>query len=207
MPEFCTCGAQLPLDARFCHKCGKPQYDYPNIEPEPVQTPVLPPPLPASALAPEISFRNRTAVGIGFIVGVLAMLASALVSQLVPSAIVVIGGFFLEGMAAALAYSRLTGQQLSVRSGARMGWITGILSFALVVALSTAVLVVLSSDNGAIRKQFSQVPNGAEFLKLLNDPVQGAGVILFALLIWFVLLTTLTMLGGALAAKLSEKRA
>ena len=28
--EFCTCGAQLPPDARFCHKCGKPQYDYPG---------------------------------------------------------------------------------------------------------------------------------------------------------------------------------
>ena len=28
VPEYCTCGAQLPPDARFCHKCGKPQYDY-----------------------------------------------------------------------------------------------------------------------------------------------------------------------------------
>ena len=36
VPEFCTCGAQLPPDARFCHKCGKPQYDYPGVEePEP----------------------------------------------------------------------------------------------------------------------------------------------------------------------------
>ena len=25
VPEFCTCGARLPEDARFCHKCGKPQ--------------------------------------------------------------------------------------------------------------------------------------------------------------------------------------
>ncbi len=33
MPDFCTCGAQLPLDALFCHKCGKPQRDV--IEPEP----------------------------------------------------------------------------------------------------------------------------------------------------------------------------
>src|ERR1017187_9471093 len=27
MPEFCTCGAQLPPDSLFCHKCGKPQRD------------------------------------------------------------------------------------------------------------------------------------------------------------------------------------
>src|SRR5689334_2027095 len=25
MADFCTCGAQLPEDARFCHRCGKPQ--------------------------------------------------------------------------------------------------------------------------------------------------------------------------------------
>ena len=23
----CNCGATLPQDARFCHKCGKPQYE------------------------------------------------------------------------------------------------------------------------------------------------------------------------------------
>src|SRR6202034_1529404 len=41
VPEFCTCGAQLPPDARFCHKCGKPQYDYPGLdEPEPATPPV-----------------------------------------------------------------------------------------------------------------------------------------------------------------------
>ena len=33
MPDFCTCGAQLPPDSLFCHKCGKPQRDV--IEPEP----------------------------------------------------------------------------------------------------------------------------------------------------------------------------
>src|SRR5436305_1359982 len=56
--ERCTCGAQLPPDARFCHKCGKPQYDYPGLETEAVaQAPTPPPPPP-----PEISFRNGTAV-------------------------------------------------------------------------------------------------------------------------------------------------
>ena len=33
MPEFCSCGAQLPPDALFCHKCGKPQRDI--VEPDP----------------------------------------------------------------------------------------------------------------------------------------------------------------------------
>jgi hypothetical protein len=89
-----------------------------------------------------------------------------------------------------------------------MGWITGIFSFALVVALGTATLVILSSDSGAIaRKQLSQAPNGEQVLKMLNDPAGSAAIIIFELLMLFILLTTLTMLGGALAAKLSEKRA
>jgi len=25
MPDNCTCGAELPPDSLFCHKCGKPQ--------------------------------------------------------------------------------------------------------------------------------------------------------------------------------------
>ena len=33
MADFCTCGAELPPDALFCHKCGKPQREI--VEPEP----------------------------------------------------------------------------------------------------------------------------------------------------------------------------
>ena len=30
MPDRCTCGAVLPEDALFCHKCGKPQRERPR---------------------------------------------------------------------------------------------------------------------------------------------------------------------------------
>src|SRR3954453_7443593 len=60
--EYCTCGAKLPEDARFCHKCGKPQFEL--IEPEepavvePVPpVPVQPPPQPQG-----VGFRNPAAV-------------------------------------------------------------------------------------------------------------------------------------------------
>ncbi len=45
MPDFCTCGAQLPPDALFCHKCGKPQREIA--------------PVAAEAPAPELSPRRR----------------------------------------------------------------------------------------------------------------------------------------------------
>src|SRR5205823_4682932 len=66
--ERCTCGAQLPPDARFCHKCGKPQYDYPGLETGLVAQPPPPPP------PPEISFRNGTAVRIGFLAALIAFI-------------------------------------------------------------------------------------------------------------------------------------
>jgi uncharacterized BrkB/YihY/UPF0761 family membrane protein len=94
-------------------------------------------------------------------------------------------------------------------SGARMGWITGVFSFAIMVALMTAGLVLLYQAGPAARKQLPQGdPNVDQFLKMLNDP-GGSAVfaILGALIMSFFLLTTLTMLGGALAAKLSDKRA
>jgi predicted amidophosphoribosyltransferase len=47
MPEFCTCGAELPPDARFCHRCGKPQRE--EIEPETVAP--IPPGTPAVVAA------------------------------------------------------------------------------------------------------------------------------------------------------------
>src|SRR5258707_7098587 len=77
VPDVCTCGAQLPEDARFCHKCGKPQRDEPHlVEPEP------PPPMPigiegapqAPAAPPSIGFHNTTAVWIALRVALIMFL-------------------------------------------------------------------------------------------------------------------------------------
>ncbi|MBV9770400.1 MAG: zinc ribbon domain-containing protein, partial [Bryobacterales bacterium] len=122
MPEFCTCGAQLPPDARFCHKCGKPQYDYPGLEvaepssPTEVAEVALPPQLQLPA---EIGFHNRLAVRIGFIAAV-----SAVFVFLVPLPFPVLRlliAFIAGGFFAVFLYTRRTGQMLSIRSGARMG--------------------------------------------------------------------------------------
>ena len=165
VPEFCTCGAQLPPDARFCHKCGKPQYDYPGIEePEPaappivVASPVAPP--PKVQVSGEIGFHNRLAVRIGFIAAL-----SAVFVFLVPLPFpflrllvaFVAGGFF-----AVFLYSRRTGQMLSIGSGARMGWITGIFSFTMLSVLFTFAMVAISNEGGLAKYIQSQLP--------LNDP-------------------------------------
>jgi hypothetical protein len=214
VPEYCTCGAQLPPDARFCHKCGKPQYDYPGLYEETVE-PVGPletaAPAPAAAVQPaiEISFHNRLAVRIGFLAALMAVLPFMLLLPVpfLPSLVA-----FLTGFLAVFIYSRLTGQALSIRSGARMGWITGVFSFTFATAFFTITMVAISSQ-GKIADFFREHQDQlhlrgdqlSAMTKLLDDPAGLAGLIVVTLLMLFILLTALPMLGGALGAKVLEK--
>lgn len=207
MPEFCTCGAQLPPDARFCHKCGKPQYDYPGIKEEPAEPVPQPLPAPAIQLPPEISFHNRIAVRIGFLAALTGML---LVMFPLPFPVVrLFVAFLAAGFLAVLAYTRRTGQTLSIRSGARMGWITGIFSFAFVTILFTVSMVAISNEGGLAKFFRSQLPpndyRASTLEQALNDPAALAGGLLFVLMVLFVIVTTLPMIGGALGAKVLAK--
>jgi hypothetical protein len=213
VPEFCTCGAQLPPDARFCHKCGKPQYDYPGLEmetaeiaPPLVQATILPP-VPLAQLPVEIGFHNRLAVRVGFIA---ALAAVFLFMVPVPFPVLhflipfVAGGFF-----AVFLYSRRTGQMLSIRSGARMGWITGVFSFTMVSVVFAFAMVEVSKQGGLAKFIQSQMPaNDARtepITQALNDPAMLAVLVLISLAMLFIVLTALPIIGGALGAKVLEK--
>ena len=208
MPESCTCGARLPEDARFCHKCGKPQYDYPGFEPDPVAEVVAAPvPPPPPAASNEISFRNRTAVRVGFVTALIAFLVIFATMAISPVFIIaaLAAGFF-----AVYLYTRRTGQSLSLISGARMGWITGIFLSSITIVLFTIIMVVASSQGGLLAmmekaQQQQQSPYNAELTKLLQSPdaiptLLVSGVIAMGL--FFIVLPTL---GGALGAKLLTK--
>jgi hypothetical protein len=213
VPDFCTCGAQLPPDARFCHKCGKPQYDYPGLdEPEPAPLPPpaevsSPPRAPNIQLSAEISFHNRLAVRIGFIAALTAVFVF-LVPLPFPFLRLFIG-FVAGGFFAVFLYSRRTGQMLSISSGARMGWITGIFSFTMLSVLFAVVMVKISNDGGVAKYLLSQLPpNDARtesVTQAFNDPAMLVVLVLISLGMLFVVLTALPVIGGALGAKVLEK--
>lgn len=121
-----------------------------------------------------------------------------------------IGGFFMAGIVAVLWYERRTGQRLSIRSGARIGWITGIFSFAMFVAIFTVAMIGIANQGGlanAIKKQMpAPDPNVEQVIRWLSDPAGSALFMIFCLVFFFVVLTTLPMLGGAVGAKVSERR-
>src|SRR5450432_1262543 len=148
MPEFCTCGAELPPDSRFCHKCGKPQREEmfvppPEVFPTPVTVLKPPPPTPPS-------FRNPVAVRVGlFVASIATFLCLALPFGFVvwlPSA----------GFTSVYLFSRRTGQSLTVRGGARMGWMAGILSFVIITVMFTLGTIAVSIQPGGIAEAFRE---------------------------------------------------
>ena len=206
MPEYCTCGAQLPEDARFCHKCGRPQRDEPLVvddEPVVVQPPpVAPPPIEP----PPISFRNAIAVRVALSAGISVVLLTGLLAAVagrMTLALPLVGGFF-----AVYLYRRRTGQKVTVLAGARLGWISGIIVFAILTMLLTAVVLMLSQPEVLqnMRDQMAKMPALSQeevtrSIELLRTPSGLAGALLDA----FLTYTLLTALGGAVGAKFLDR--
>lgn len=201
MPEYCTCGAQLPPDARFCHKCGKPQReeDVP-VEEQPVVLPILP--TPVVAVPPPISFRNAIAVRVALATGIPMFLLSAVAGPLA-LAVPVVGGFF-----AVYLYRRRTGEKITVLAGARLGWISGIIVFAIVTVVLTLVMLMLSQPDfvQSMRDQMAKMSSISQDeltkrIELLRTP---SGLAL-GLLDTFLSYTLLTALGGAVGAKILSR--
>jgi len=217
MPEFCTCGAELPPDARFCHRCGKPQRE--EVEPETVgpggrmaapeiataATPGFggtPPP----TTAPRVNFHNATAVRVGLLMAGCASLLTAL-PLLGPLGLVV--WWLTAGFFSVYVYRRRTGQFLTVDNGLRMGWITGLLGSTITSVLFTVSMVSLTSGGGfasvyqaQVRKMSGNDPNVQEALKMLESPSGMALFVIIALVFLFLIITFLCTAGGALGAKL-----
>jgi hypothetical protein len=203
VPEYCTCGAQLPDDARFCHKCGKPQREEDlQFEEQPViAIPILPPP-PAAAEPPPISFRNAAAVRVALATGIPVVLLTGVLSAIagpLTMALPVAGGFF-----AVYLYRRRTGQKISVLAGARLGWISGIIVFAILTMLLTILVLMLSQPDVVqqMRDQMAKMSSvSQEELNRNIDLLKTPSGLAVALVDAFLTYTLLTALGGAVGAR------
>jgi hypothetical protein len=197
MPETCTCGAQLPPDSLFCHKCGKPQREIVAPEqPAPVNLPavkVVPPPVFTPArLSMPVSFRNPVALQTALFVGAGAMV----LMSLLPLVNWLAAGFF-----AVFFYRRKTHNSLNVGAGMHLGWITGVVSSTLwgVFFMAWGLSGKLTA---MVQEQMKNVPsNDPYFQQMLQFMGSGPGL-LIVLAVGFVFITCLTMAGGALGAKI-----
>jgi hypothetical protein len=200
----------LPEDARFCHKCGKPQFDSPVPETE---EPAVEIPAAAPQPAPPtgVSFRNGAAVRTGLFVALLVSFLMALPMPAVVQALWQFIALLAGGFLSVYLYHRRTGAYLSVRSGARLGWITGVFCFLIMMVLFTISILAIASGEG-LQAFFRQAvsargaPEIADQLDLmLQSPAGVAGLLFGFLIVFFLMLTVLSTVGGALGAKVLEK--
>jgi hypothetical protein len=200
MPEFCTCGAQLPPDALFCHKCGKPQRE--------VLAPVDENAAPHEELVPPVShtyvpgavrdslplnFHNAAAVRIGLIVAA----ASTIVFFVLPFLNWALGGFL-----AVFLYRRRTGSLLNTGAGMRLGWITGVLAFVLYII---PFAIQIPRMNKMMEEKLHSMQGDPALIEQMTRFFQSAPgtavVVTFSLMLMFLIITFLCMAGGALGAK------
>lgn len=206
MSGYCTCGAQLPEDARFCHKCGKPQRDEPLlVEEEPV---VLAPELAAPPMAqiPPIGFHNRPAVAVALVSGMVAFFLAVLSGQMrLPVAAVL--GMMGAGFLAVFLYQRRTGQRLSIIHGAHLGWISGIFGFAIFAVVTSLFVGALSNPAvvDAVREQAKGPSMRPADINQVLEMVHSPSVMLMAMAMMFLMFTVFPAFGGALGAKFLDR--
>lgn len=209
--EYCTCGARLVPEARFCHKCGRPLFDWtPPEEPVEAEAPAL---APTPAPPPEIGFHNRTAVRTGLLVAVATSIIISLPMPMYLNLIWMLGWLTASGFLAVYFYERRTGQQLTVRQGARMGWMAGLFSFAIATILFTVTVLAISRRSSLAEFYRDRLTaQGApanldveQMIEILERPAGLASLIFVSLLMMFLLLTLLPTLGGAMGAKVLER--
>jgi hypothetical protein len=208
VPEYCTCGATLPEDALFCHKCGKRQRGEEFVAEEPAAPPPLPVPIALSTSAPQfpaIGFHNGPAVRIALLTGVLSVVLSTLLGELrVPGAFV--PGLVAAGFLAVFLYRRRTGQRLSILHGAHLGWISGLFGFLITTVLLTLIVMALSDPAilAAMKEQLKASPAAPDVNQVIETLRSPSGIFI-ALIVSFTLFTVLPAFGGALGAKFLDR--
>jgi hypothetical protein len=105
------------------------------------------------------------------------------------------------GWCAVLLYRRLTGSVLSVRAGARLGSITGVLTF-LGCAIGMTISILLAG-----KQFFEQLANQSpEMKKAVNDPPMLFAALIMVLAFMFAVVVALCAAGGALGARYAARK-
>jgi hypothetical protein len=207
----CTCGAQLPDDARFCHRCGRPQFeeDIARMQDEALQAAPVPP-TPSAPV--RIDFSNRKAVMVSIAVSMLTLFVFTASSVLAPFAasLLLLPLFCFAGFTAARWYTKQTGQSITAQAGARLGFMTALWAFLVVVVICVFMAVFIS--NPQWRGQLVEMintqgnPAAAQIVKMLDDPRKFILLMMGELLVNFCLFTFPSMLGGMLGVRYGGKK-
>lgn len=209
----CTCGAELPLDARFCHRCGKPQREEDVARDYAAQTLVgAPAPEVVGEAAPaapvDVSVSNAVAIRIAFFVGLLTTLLRLPLGAGGSADLVYLLALAIGGAYSVFLYTRRTGVELSTLNGARLGWFTGFFSF-LIFSLIFGVAALALSDPATLAEVKTQAKSSGvsdETLAQILDVLKSPAKVALTLGLAFVMLTLAPMCGGAITARVLRNR-
>lgn len=232
VPEYCSCGAKLVEDARFCHKCGAPVREedrershqaeaaaHAEDEPEPPQLPRITIDTTVSSSAhtvadatkatAAISLSNAEAVRTAMIVASLALLAATLLTPVIAAipmlALLLWGG---AGYATVLLYRKRTGARLTPGNGARLGGICGLFFFLINLILLTVQFVLEPPVDflQQTREQFLEAyPDAATQVGETFEFLTSPAGIILLVVVMFVFMTLPTALGGFIGARLNRE--
>ncbi|MGD1069104.1 MAG: zinc ribbon domain-containing protein [Bryobacteraceae bacterium] len=196
MPDYCTCGTQLVDNASFCHRCGRPTSEAALAETVP-PIPQRQPTLQEKLAQIPVSFSNPIALRVAFVMSLAIMLV-----EMIPVLNLLVFLWWLgAGWGAVLLYRRITGLSLTVSAGARLGSITGVLTFA-----GTAIVLTLTMVFAG--KQFldEMIQQDPQMKQVINDPALLGTVFLVMLALVFSLVVGICAAGGALGARFIARK-
>ena len=198
MPLRCSCGAILPEDARFCHKCGSPQYEediarlnaFAVPTPAPAAEPILVAPLPPS----KISFGNGRAVRITLAVAGFSLFALSIIASFAPALALPL--MVAAGFVSARVYLSKTADGLTISGGAALGAMTWLWLFPLEAA--GTVFELFTSQGREMVRSSLKAPELAQFL---DDPQKFLVFVIAVLIVTLVIGGISASLGGILAVR------
>lgn len=188
----CSCGAVLPEDARFCHKCGKPQYEEDIARLNAAEAPVVVPAAQPAASAPppsRIGFGNRRAVRITLAVAGFSLLAISIIANLAPPLLFPI--LVAAGFTSVRVYLSRTAENLTASGGAALGAMTWLWLY-LLEALGTAFVVFTAQGREIVKALKSP-----ELAQLVDDPQK----LVSTLILFLVIGAVSGAVGGVLAVR------
>jgi ABC-type proline/glycine betaine transport system permease subunit len=207
MEKTCNCGSSLPSDAHFCPHCGRPQTkaaeSMRRARSEGERLAEL-----QVRKTPPIGFGNSAALRSAYIGALLA----AFLTNLPFLNLLCFIWYPAAGFFSVYSYRRRTGRLPSTQGGAKLGWITGVMTFAISLVL-TGLTNLFPSEEGSFTEVFRKTIEAApgeeavkrQMIELIENPIALVFLIVAFLVTYFLLLTGFTTLGGALGAKVLEE--
>ena len=186
--------------ASFCHRCGRPVGGEPVFDSTATVPPVAPPqPTLQEAFAKiPVGFSNPIALRVAFLMSLGIMLM-----QMIPGlSLLFVIWWVAAGWGGVLLYRRMTGLTLSVSSGAKLGSLTGIITFVGMAVVFS--MTMLFAGKQVLEDMVKQQP---EMSQVVGDPPMLAALFLMVLAIIFLLVVGLCAAGGALGARFTTPKA